>query len=79
MEMFWEKFMRITSNSEYDILGTVQPDRDDLIRIWITWIQKVPILELAPFSHFNRPLNIVVFQNVLIIGRYRAIVVRHSS
>ena len=31
------------------------------------------------FSRFNRPLNIVVFQNVLIIVSYREIVVRHSS
>ena len=35
LEMCWEKFMRITSNSEYDILGTVQPDHEDLIRNFI--------------------------------------------
>ena len=78
MDYFWEKFMRITYNSAYDILGTVQPDNENLIRIWIIWIQKVSILEIAPFSHFNRLLNFVVFQNVLIIGGYREMVVRHS-
>ena len=52
----------ITSNSEYDILGTVPPHHKDLIRIWIIWIQKVPV------SHFTGPLNIIVFQNVLILS-----------
>ena len=49
MDFFGEKFMRITYNSAYDILGTVQPDNDNLIRIWI---QKVSILEIAPFFAF---------------------------
>ena len=52
MDYFWEKFMRITYNSAYDILGTVQPDNENLIRIWIIWIQKVSILEIAPFFAF---------------------------
>ena len=50
--LFWEKFMRITYNSAYDILGTVQPDNETLIRIWIICIQKVPLLEIAPFFAF---------------------------
>ena len=29
MDYFWEKFMRITYNSAYDILGTVQPDNEN--------------------------------------------------
>ena len=52
MDYFWEKFMRITYNSAYDILGTVQPDNENLIRIWIIWIQKVSILEIAPLFAF---------------------------
>ena len=59
----------ITSNSEYDITGAVPPHHGHLIQIWIIWIQKVQFVELAPFfSRFNGPLNIVVFQNVLILS-----------
>ena len=50
--IFGESFMRITYKSAYDILGTVQPDNENLIRIWIIWIQKVSILEIAPFFAF---------------------------
>ena len=67
MNFFGKHFGESHLNSEYDILGTVQPAHEDLIRIWISWIQKIPLLEIAQFSRFDWPLNMVVFQNVLLL------------